>query len=89
MTEPVAIESQGDHEYLIRLSGEGEVVESWFRVDPEALGRMHLGDVDEATLVRRTVDFLLQHQSVPDFPSVVELEDVIASYDNYVTAMSS
>ena len=89
MTEPVTIESQGDHEYLIRLRGEGEVVESWFRVDPEALGRMHLGDVDEATLVRRTVDFLLQHQSVPDFPSVVELEDVIASYDNYVTAMSS
>ncbi len=89
MTEPVTIESQGDHEYLIRLRGEGEVVESWFRVDPEVLDRMQLGDVDEAGLVRRTVEFVLQHQGVPDFPSVVELEDVIASYDDYVTAMST
>ena len=87
MTEPVTIESQGDHEYLVRLSGEDEVVESWFRVTPEVLAQMQLGDVEEASVVRRTVEFLLRHQGVPDFPVVVELEDVIAAYADYEKAL--
>jgi len=45
--------------------------------------------VDESTLVRRTVEFLLRHQSVPDFPAVVELEDVIATYDDYLRTVST
>jgi hypothetical protein len=83
----VTIYPRGDHEYLVRLSGGGEVVESWFRLTPEVLARMDLGDVDETTVVRRTVDFLLRHQDVPDFPVVVELEDVLASYDGYEHAL--
>lgn len=87
MTDPVTIESQGDHEYVVRLSGGGDVVEFWFRLAPEVLARMDLGDVDEVTVVRRTVDFLLRHQGVPDFPTVVELEDVLATYDGYERAL--
>ncbi len=87
MTNSMAIESQGDHEYLIRLSGEGESVESWFRVTPEVLAQLQLGGVEEASVVRRTVEFLLHHQGVPDFPVIVELEDVIAAYDDYLKVM--
>jgi hypothetical protein len=89
MLDSMTIESQGDHEYVVRLNGDGEVVESWFRFTPELLAQMQLGDVDEETLVRRTVEFLLKHQSVPDFPTVVELEDVIATYDDYLKVVSA
>jgi hypothetical protein len=87
MTDPMGIESQGNHEYLVRLSDGGEVVESWFRLAPEVLAELDLGEVDETTVVRRTADFLLRHQGVADFPTVVELEDVLASYDDYAAAL--
>jgi hypothetical protein len=90
MADSIAIESQGDHEYLVRLRGaDGETVESWFRVDPDVLGQMQLSDPDEASVVRRTVEFLLQHQDVPDFPTVVELEDVVSAYADYLKVMST
>ncbi len=43
----------------------------------------------EEDLVRRTVSFLLQHQEIADFPDLVELEDVVASYDDYLDAVRS
>lgn len=79
----MTIEPQGNHEYTVRLEGDGEVVESWFRVDPDVLADLGLPADDEEGAVRRTVDFLLRHQSVPDFPRMVELEDVVASYDDF------
>jgi hypothetical protein len=88
MTDSTTIEPQGHHEYLVRLSGDGEIVESWFRVTPGLLDALGLDDVDEATVVRRTVEFLLGHQAVPDFPQVVEIEDVVAGYDDYLALMS-
>ncbi|MEU2349204.1 hypothetical protein [Modestobacter sp. NPDC049651] len=83
MSNSMTIEPQGNHEYTVRLEGDGEVVESWFRVDPDVLADLGLPADDEEGAVRRTVDFLLRHQSVPDFPRMVELEDVVASYDDF------
>jgi hypothetical protein len=83
MPVSVEIDRQGDHEYLVTLSGDGAVVESWVRVDPVTLHSLGFADTDEERVVRHTVAFLLQHQDVPDFPKVVELEDVVASYDDY------
>ena len=57
------------------------------RVDPQIRAGLELGDVDEGTVVRRTVDFLLEYQDVPDFPRVVELEDVLASYSEFVARL--
>jgi len=81
------VEAQGDHEYLVRLHGRSDAVESWFRLTPEVLDQLGSG-LDEEDAVRRTVHFLLRHQDVEDFPSVVELEDVIASYPDYLAAMT-
>ena len=81
------VEGQGDHEYLVRLHGRADSVESWFQLTPGILEQLGSG-ADEETAVRRTVEFLLRYQDVEDFPSVVELEDVIASYPGYLAAMS-
>lgn len=88
MLESVEIEAQGDHEYVVRLEGDGERAETWFRITPECLPQVGAGPDDEQSVVRRTVEFLAGHQAVPDFPSVVELEDVIASYDDFLPAMT-
>lgn len=88
MLDSVEVEAQGDHEYVVRLEGDGERAESWFRIAPECLPQLGAAAEDEESVVRRTVEFLARHQAVPDFPSMVELEDVIASYDDFVPAMT-
>ena len=44
-------------------------------------------DVDETAVVHRTVAFLLRHQDAADFPAIVEIEDVLASYPDYRSAL--
>ncbi|HEV7726354.1 MAG: uncharacterized protein JWQ26_129 [Modestobacter sp.] len=85
MPDDIDIEPQGDHEYLVIQASELEDVRTWFRLTPEALDE--IGSDDEEDVVRRTVQFLRRHQDVADFPDVIELEDVIASYDDYLPAM--
>jgi len=87
MTDPFEIEAQGEHEFLVRLQADDETVESWIRVDPDVLEQDDLPP-DEQELVRRTVRFLLGHQGVADFPQVVEIEDVIAGYPDYLASIS-
>ena len=87
MTDPFEIEAQGEHEFLVRLQADDETVESWIRVDPDVLEQDDLPP-DEQELVRRTVRFLLGHQGVADFPQVVEIEDVIAGYPDYLPSIS-
>ncbi|HEX2075109.1 MAG TPA: hypothetical protein VHF92_15100 [Geodermatophilus sp.] len=82
------VEFQGDHEYVVRLNGDGEIVESWVRITPELLEQLGARIEDEEQLVRRTVEFLVRHQDVADLPEIIELEDVMASYDDFAQAIS-
>ncbi|SDY95633.1 hypothetical protein SAMN05661080_05130 [Modestobacter sp. DSM 44400] len=86
MLDDIDIDPQGDHEYLVTQASELEDVRTSFRLTPEALDK--IGSDDEEDVVRRTVEFLRRHQDVADFPDVVELEDVIAGYDDYLPAMT-
>jgi len=81
------VEAVGDHEYLVRVHGAEEVAEAWLRVTPEALDDLRT-ELDEATVVHRTVAFLLRHQDATDFPAIVELEDVLASYPDYRSVLT-
>jgi hypothetical protein len=81
------VEAVGDHEYLVRVHGSGEDAEAWLRVEPEVLAGLDV-ELDEATVVHRTIAFLLRHQDATDFPSIVELEDVLASYPDYRSALT-
>jgi len=87
MPEDYEIESQGDHQFVVRLEDQGETVETWFRLTPEALDKLSADD--EEDVVRRTVTFLSKHQDIADFPEVVDIEDVISTYDDYLEYMTT
>ncbi|WP_448607849.1 hypothetical protein [Geodermatophilus sp. URMC 60] len=86
MTDPFEIETQGESEFLVRLRGDGGETESWFRLSPGLREELGL-ELDDEELVRRTVRFLLGHQEVADFPDIVEIEDVVAGYPDYLDAV--
>lgn len=81
------VQGQGDGEYLVQLHDAGQDTESWVRVTPDALAALGIPDGDAEDVVRRTVEFLLRHQDVADFPRIVELEDVLSSYADYAQAV--
>jgi hypothetical protein len=83
----IDIEAQGDHQYVVRLRNDEAMSESWFHLAPGLLEQLHLGEDSEEKVVRRTAEFLLRHQDVSDFPDIVDLEDVIASYSDYADFM--
>ena len=80
----IEIERQAEHQYVVQLRDDDEVTESWFTITPAILDRLRRGGEDEEHFVRRTAEFLVRRQGVADFPSIVDLEDVIATYDDYV-----
>jgi hypothetical protein len=88
MTPSIEIDDQGGHQYVVRLQAGEDVCESWFNITPAVLEHLRAQDQDEEQVVRRTAEFLTQRQEVVDFPEIVELEDVIATYDDYVPFMT-
>jgi hypothetical protein len=86
MPEDIEIDAQGNHEYLVVQASELEDVQTFFRVSPEIMDKLGLDD--EEDVVRRTVEFLRKHQDVADFPDNIDLEDVMASYEDYLPAMT-
>ena len=86
MSDPFEIEAQGESEFVVRLRGDGDEAQSWVRLSPGLREELDL-EVDDEELVRRTVRFLLRHQDVADFPDIVEIEDVVAGYPDYLDAV--
>jgi hypothetical protein len=85
--DDIEIDAQGENSYLVVQPSELEDVRTLFTVTPEVMDR--LGADDEEDVVRRTVQFLRRHQEVADFPELIDLEDVIAGYDDYLEAMAT
>ena len=71
-----------DHEYRVRTEAEGQSVESLFRMNPDLQGRLGTQDAEEVAVVEATALFLSRHQSVIDFPPMIDLEDILATYDD-------
>jgi hypothetical protein len=84
--DDIEIDAQGENSYLVVQPSELEDVRTFVTVTPEVMDR--LGADDEEDVVRRTVLFLRKHQEIADFPEMLDLEDVIASYDDYLEAMA-
>jgi hypothetical protein len=87
MADDIEIDAQGENRYVVIQPSELEDVRTWFTVTPEVLDR--LGTDDEEDVVRRTVLFLRKHQDIADFPEFIDLDDVIASYDDYLETMAT
>ena len=85
--DDIEIDAQGENSYLVVQPSELEDVRTFVTVTPEVMDR--LGTDDGEDVVRRTVLFLRRHQDVADFPEMIDLEDVIASYDDYLTVMAA
>jgi len=85
--DDIEIDAQGENSWLVVQPSELEDVRTYVTVTTEVMDR--LGSDDEEDVVRRTVQFLRKHQEVADFPEVIDLEDVIASYDDYLEAMAT
>lgn len=88
MAESIDIETQGPHQYVVRMRDGEDACESWFSVTPALLAELGVRDDDEERAVLRTAEFLVERHGVPDFPDIVELEDVIATYGEYVSFMT-
>ncbi len=88
MAISIEIDTQGDHQYVVRLRDDEEVSETWFYITPSVLDQLGVGDEDEEQVVRRTAEFLTARQSVADFPDIVELEDVLSTYGEFVEFMT-
>jgi hypothetical protein len=84
MTTSIDIDFQGGHQYVVRLRDDDELTESWFTITPGLLEGLRDGGEDEEHVVLRTAEFLVGHQGVADFPAIVDLEDVLATYDDFV-----
>ncbi len=84
MAEQCDIEPLGGHEYLIRVRTEAEVVESRFQATESVLRDLRVEDGDERRLIEATMEFLATRQSVAELPGLVDLDDIAASYDDYL-----
>jgi hypothetical protein len=87
MATSIEIETQGDHQYVVRLREGEDACETWFNITAEVLDQVRGAGEAEELVVRRTAEFLAARQDVADFPQIVELEDVIASYDDFIPFM--
>ena len=88
MAVSIEIETQGAHQYVVRLQHDADTCETWFNITPTLLDQVRVADESEERVVQRTTEFLVARQSVADFPDIVELEDVIATYDDYLAFMT-
>jgi hypothetical protein len=77
------IDLVNDNEYTVRAEAEGQTVESLFRTDPDYLDRIGLAEFDGKRVVEEAARFLAEHQPVIDFPSVIDLEDIAAAYEDF------
>lgn len=87
MEQSFEVELVNQNEYLVRAEAEGQTIESLIRVDSSFLEGIGLGGFDERKVIEETSRFLAGHQSVIDFPPMIDLEDIAAAYSDYAPAL--
>ncbi len=86
-TTHAQIETTGDHVYLIRVSGDGEVIETTLYADPGEVSRPGLEDVEEPRIVGESTAYLMRRQRADDLPPSLDQADVAAAYEDWVDDM--
>lgn len=82
--EQFAIEALGDHDYLVRVPVGEDLVTVRIRANPEIVTCIAGDGADEVRVVGATMTYLTARQRADDLPEQLDLEDVVAAYDNYV-----
>lgn len=76
-----ALESLGDHDYLVRFQQDADTVVVRMHADPGVVEQ--IAD-DEQRVVEATAAFLIARQSPDDLPEQVDLDAVAAAYDDFI-----
>lgn len=86
MSDETTIEALGDHQFVLHLKDpEGGAVDVRVYASPDVLGRLGAASTDaESRVVEATAAHLLARQQADDLPSYLELDDVVAAYDEYL-----
>jgi hypothetical protein len=87
MTDKLQVRALGEHNYLIRLAEGEEQVEIRIQASHDVVQRLGLREVDEPRIVEATAVFLLERQLAVDLPPTLDLDDVVAGYDNYLSEL--
>lgn len=82
-TDRIEIDSVAEHEYLVTVEVGEAAAQVQVFLDPETLSALGLDGVDEEHIIEYVIEFLARRQSVIDFPALMYLEDVVASYDDF------
>lgn len=82
--ETPVIEALGYHDYLVRLGQDEERVTIRVRATPEVVARIAGPEADEARVIAATMAYLTVRQRPDDLPPQLDLDDVIAAYDDYL-----
>jgi len=88
-TDPPLIEALGDHDYLIRVAQDEELITIQIRANPDTVARIAGPDADETRVVAATVAYLTARQRPDDLPEQLDIDDVIAAYDDYATELQN
>ncbi|MFI6172948.1 hypothetical protein ACIBCN_39650 [Nocardia sp. NPDC051052] len=84
MTPTITIDPIVDHEYRVRITDEhGDTAECEIIVALDVLADLGFTPADEHRVVQHTAAFLVEHQPVLDFPTLVYLDEVAAAYNDY------
>jgi hypothetical protein len=87
--DPLPIVHIGEHDYLVRLTEGEDEVEFRIRAAPATVARLGFQPDQEPQVVAATAAFLTRHQLAADLPDLVELDDVLAVYDDYAEELTS
>jgi hypothetical protein len=88
-TNPPVIEALGDHDYLVRVAQDEDLVTIQIRANPDAVARIAGPDADETRVVAATVAYLTARQRPDDLPEQLDIDDVIAAYDDFVDQLQN
>lgn len=82
--ETPEIEALGDHDYLVRIAQDEERVTIRIRATPDVVARIAGPDADETRVIAATMAYLTARQRPDDLPKQLDLDDIIAAYDDYL-----
>ena len=78
------IEALGDHEYLVHITMDDDIVTVRVRATPDVVADIAGDGAGDAAVVLATVAYLTARQRPDDLPQELDLDDVVAAYDDYV-----
>jgi hypothetical protein len=86
--EQIKIETVTPHDYLIHVDESDETVSIRLHLTEDVTG-LFPSATDNTRIAEATIMFLLDHQRAYHLPADVDLDDIVAAYDDFIEAVSA